>query len=194
MMKGIEMKRVSSLPQISACILLILMAGCEIGTNPVILDGSPVSVNLSVNQLTAFFGDSTSVSLSKVLAGLDNEVDSIRLFNITLVIDSTTGMAPDTKLSGLFMLRTNNSGSDTLITMNSTDIRSFATERSIFDPKLADSGFTYRSTAILTLHDLLRQTPQPTVFIAFGGVGSTAPLHFAAHLKLYTQVFTTIQN
>jgi hypothetical protein len=140
------------------------------------------------------FGDSLTVNLGDVLSGIDKEVDSIKLFNITLLIDSTTGTAPGTKLSGLFLLRNNNQSYDTLFVMNNMPLPTFAEEQSVFDPKLTSAGFTYNPTFVNIMHGLLQQNPQPMIHLALGGIGSSTPLHFNAHLKIYTQVFAKIKN
>ena len=170
--------------------IMILLPGCEIGTNPVILDGSPITADLRLDASSNILADSLTVNLADALAGIDKEVDSIHIFNITLLIDSVnTGGSNTIALGGL---KLNN---DTVLTLVNTPFSAFSTERSIFDPKLKNAGFSYDSTVVLTLQQDLRQKPQPSVHIAFG-IFSLPPsqLHFTVHLKLYTQVFATINN
>lgn len=171
--------------------VMVLLTGCEIGTNPVILDGSPVTADLRVDASSNILADSLTVNLGDALAGIDKEVDSIRVFNITLLIDSVDTMGGSNIIS-LGGLKLEN---DTVLTLVNTPFSAFATERTIFDPKLKNFGFTYDSTLALTLQQYLRQKPQPVVHIAFG-IFSLPPsqLHFTVHLKLYTQVFATINN
>jgi hypothetical protein len=183
-MKGYSMKSLILLMIVAAVGAILFITGCEIGTNPVILDGSPITADLRIDGTSNILSDSLSVNLGDALSGIDKEVDSIRIFNITLLIDST-----DTGVIAQGGLRLDN---DTVLTLVGTPLSAFATERSIFDPKLKTMGFSYDSTIVLTLQQLLRQKPQPVVHIAFGILSS--PLHFTAHLKIYTQVFAMIKN
>ncbi len=166
-----------------------LLNGCEIGANPVILDGSPTTQTLRVDNNGAFFGGSGTVNLSDAFSGVEDQVDSVRIFNITLSIDSTVGTPPGTSLTGLLILNT-----DTLFTLNGTSLSEFSTERTIFDPKLKQRGCAYSPATVGILQRLLNQNPHPSVTVSFGGIASSSPVHFSAHMKLYTQIFTRIQN
>lgn len=168
--------------------LILTIAGCEIGTNPVVLDGAPIAANLRVDVPNNILYDSLSVNLGDAMSGIDNAVDSIRIYNITLLIDSTGN--PDSAVISRGGFKLNN---DTVLTLVNNPLSAFSTERSIFDPRLKNLGFTYDSTMILKLQQYLRQKPQPVVQIAFG-ILSASPIHFTAHLKIYTQVFASINN
>ncbi len=167
---------------------MLLNAGCEIGTNPVVLDGAPITASLRVDVPNNVLYDSLPVNLGDAMSGIDNEVDSIRIYNVTLLIDSTGTSDSGIIARGGFKLN-----NDTVLTLVDNPLSAFATERSIFDPRLKNLGFTYDPTMILKLQQYLRQKPQPVVQIAFG-ILSTSPIHFTAHLKIYTQVFATINN
>ncbi len=169
--------------------LVLLLNGCEIGANPVILDGSPTTQTLRVDNNGTLFGGSGTVNLSDVFSGVEDQVDSVRIFNITLLIDSTAGTPSGTSLTGLLILN-----ADTLFTLNGTPLSEFSGERTIFDPKLKQRGCTYSPRTVGILQRLLNQNPHPSVTISFGGIASTSPVHFSAHMKLYTQLFTNIQN
>jgi hypothetical protein len=165
------------------------LPGCEIGTNPVILDGSPVSVTIRVDGTTNMYGATQSVNLEEVLAGVDKDVDSIKIFNITMLIDSTQGTPAGTRLTAGIGINT-----DTLVTMIGTPIGTFISERTIFDPTLKSAGLSYNSGVVTILHGFLQQNPRPTVTLQFGAIADQTPLHFTFHFRLYTQVFTKAKN
>ncbi len=188
-LKGAAMTRCTALSLPFLLANLLLLAGCEIGTNPVILDGSPTAQSMRIDNAGNLFGGVGTVDLSEVFSGVADEVDSVKIFNITLLIDSTAGTASGTALTGMLVLNT-----DTLFTLNGTPLSEFSGERAIFDPRLKQRGLAYSAATIGVLQRLLNQTPSPKVTIGFGGIASSSPLHFSAHLKFYTQVYTRIQN
>jgi hypothetical protein len=187
--KGNGMRQHSALPIILVGLLLAGLAGCEIGTNPIILDGAPAAQTLRVDNSANFFAGTGPVALSEIFNGVDNEIDSVKVFNVTMLIDSTAGTTGGTVLTGLLLINT-----DTLFTLNGTPLSAFSAERTIFDPTLAQAGFTYSTSTLMKLQHALNQKPQPTVTLTFGGIASNSPIHFSAHFTLYTQFFTRAQN
>ncbi len=183
------MSRSTSAIAVGIALLAGLLNGCEIGTNPVVLDGAPAAQTLRVDNSTSFFAGTGMVDLSDAFAGVDQEIDSVRVFNVTLKIDSTAGTAAGTALDGLLLMN-----ADTLFRLNGTPLSAFSAERTIFDPTLSHVGFTYSASTVLKLQHYLQQRPQPTVTLSFGGIASSTPVHFSAHFKIYTQFFARVQN
>lgn len=183
------MKSLGWLIGLATGIFLLLLPGCEIGTNPVILDGSPISATFRVDGNANMYGATQTVNLEDALAGVDKDVDSIKIFNITLQIDSTAGTPAGTTLTGGIGLN-----NDTLIIMRGTPLSAFSTERTIFDPTLKNLGFSYNSNVVTILHGLLQQNPLPTIVLEAGAITNQSPLHFTFHFRLYTQVFAKVKN
>ncbi len=164
--------------------LCLLMAGCDIGINPLIFDGSPVEASFEVNSLISTFPPIVySVNLGDVLSDIDDEVDSIKVYNITLLIENLGTTNPS--VTGDITVNGN-----TLLSMNNTPISVFVSEHSIFDASLQAQGFNYSSTIVPTINGYLKQDPKPTVNVVASGSAAPAPLHFKIHVKVYTQVFT----
>jgi hypothetical protein len=169
------------------CIIVLTCFGCDVGTNPIILDGTPAEATIVVNSASSIILASYSVNLQDVLSGISKQVDSIKAYNITLQIDDAGGNNP--ALTGNITL-TSGLNSDSVLALNGTSISAFASERSIFDPKLSSFGFTFSSTIISKINQYLQQDPKPTVTVTIRGNASTSPLNFTIHLRLYTQVYT----
>lgn len=116
---------------------------------------------------------------------VSKSIDSVKIFNLTLQIDSlTNGTTPATTITGIALIDT-----DTLFTVNNVALSAFSSERSIFDNSL--TGFSYKASGVNRLISVLHQNPLPTVTVSVGGVASSSNLHFTTKLKFYTQVFTT---
>ncbi len=172
-------------------VVLFLLAGpgCELGTNPLLFDGSPVTVSFRVDEPSAtILADSTSKDLEDV-KNIDKDIDSVKVFNITVQIDSITGGTDSsTTLTGTVTL----DHAYTLFTLDTVALSEFVTERSIFDNSLGNK-FAYNSAGVNYLLDLIKNKPNPlpTVWIAVYGRADKSPLHFRVRLRLYTQIYTT---
>jgi len=180
--------------QLAAATVLIVAAaafllGCDVGVNPLLFDGSPGQATFRIDEsVTSSYSGSVGVDLEDILSAIDDEIDSVKVFNITLLIDSTEGTNSSTTFTGTTLVN-----STVMLSMSNTPMSAFVSERSIFDNTIP--GLTYNSGIINTLHALLRDRPAPTVTVSFSGTSSpSGPLHFTAHLKLYTQVYTKAKN
>ncbi len=172
----------------SILVLPLLGSDCEVGLYPLLFDGTPVTAEFRVDATGSAFDDSRTVDLEEIRRGIDKNIDSIKVFNISLQLDSTTGTNPSTTVTGAVLIN-----EDTLIAVNGVPISDFATERSIFDSTIT-GGRAFRNAGVATLIALLRQLSQGTsgltATVRAFGISSTSPLHFTIKLKLYTQVFT----
>ena len=174
---------------ISSCAMLL--SACEVGTNPLLFDGSPVTAKLRVEQSGASSYDySVTVDLQGLFAEIKNDIDSVKVFNITLLIDSlTNGTDSLTTISGTAYI-------DDLplfdIPNPGIALKEFGTERSIFDSHL--TGFSFKAEGVSQLIDILNDYAEshtlPSVTVRATGSASSSNLHFTVKLKLYTQVFT----
>jgi len=169
--------------------LPLLGSDCEVGLYPLLFDGTPVTAEFRVDQpLFTTFDASRTVNLDDIRSGIKKNIDSIKVFNVSLLIDSTAGTNPSTTVTGAVLIN-----GDTLAGVTGVPISDFATERSIFDTTIA-GGRVFRNAGVATLIALLKQLSQGTgpmtaTARAFGNA-SSSPLHFTIKLKLYTQVFT----
>ncbi len=161
-----------------------LIASCDLGVNPLLFDGSPATASFRVDEtLTASYDESAAVDLEDIRTNIDANIDSVKVFNITLQIDSSAGTNPATTVSGSALIDGN-----PLLTLSGTAISQFASERSIFDTTIT-GGPIYNNSGVQHLINVLSQRPLPTVTLRAFGSASGLPLHFTIRLRLYTQIF-----
>lgn len=177
-----------------ASMLLLSMfaiAGCEVGINPLVIDGAavsdPVRVDIDAPFPPAILAN-TNVDLEDVLSDL-GEADSIRLYNLTLLTTNTT-TDPATRVNGSIRIRAAGSArQDTLAVFNGVLLSDFLMERSLFDKTL--SGFSVHPQGIAVLVSSLRSPrPLPMLTIYVDAIADHSSLHLTLHLKVYAQVFT----
>ena len=173
----------------SILVLPLLGSSCDVGLYPLLFDGAPLTATFRLDQPTfTSFDVSQTVDLQEIRSGLDKNIDSIKVFNISLQIDSTAGTNSATTLTGAVLI-----DGDSLIAVNGVPISEFATERSIFDATIT-GGRVFKNAGVATLIALLRTLSQSsgplTATVRASGAASASPLHFTIKLKLYTQVFT----
>jgi hypothetical protein len=170
-------------------LVLIAMAGlnCDIGINPLLFDGPPVTGTFRVDAAVPAYATIQAVDLRDVFAGLDKEVDSIKVYNVTLQIDSTAGTNPSTTITGSVLI-----DGDSLLSVSGASIAEFATERSIFDATLT-GGPIYVQSGVDHLIELLKEYKSSPgdllVTVVASGTASTSNLHFTMKLRVYTQLF-----
>ena len=165
--------------------------GCGVGVNPLLFDGSPVSAQFTASTVGNSYADSTTIALHDVLLGIDKQVDSITVFNVTLLIDSLrNGTLASTTVTG--------SGSIDgiiLLTLTNVPLSTFSSERSIFDPSLGSlpggASFSFNPAGVAYLNGLLKHPDAlpASVKVRVGGTASQSGLYFDVTLKLYTQIF-----
>jgi hypothetical protein len=180
---------------LTLALFALVFAGCDVGVNPLLFDGSPLGANVRVDTGGNLFGGSATDSLHKILNDIEKSVDSIKIFNITLLIDSTSGTNSANTISGngAFSVNPISLSGDTLMTFTNVDIKNFSRERSIFDPALVAAGVKYNVNGITHLNAILKNpgTWPSTITVGVLGNSSMNGLHFNLKVKLYTQVFTT---
>ncbi|HEV8539440.1 MAG TPA: hypothetical protein VGR15_11035 [Bacteroidota bacterium] len=183
-MKALSKTFALTLATLHLGLTMVCMQGCDLAMNPLIFDGTPVEATFPViSPVTLFPPLVYSVDLEDILSESDNAVDSIKAYNITMLIDN-----PGAANLALTCNMTVNG--DTLLTMNNTPASALASERTIFDSKLTALGLSYSPTIVPTINGYLKQNPKPRVTVLVSGVGTPAPLNFTIHVKLYSQVFT----
>ncbi|MBI4546360.1 MAG: hypothetical protein HY707_00145 [Ignavibacteriae bacterium] len=179
------MKKISLTMIATAGLCLVLLSACEFGIYPLLFDGVPVIVKYRIDETSTSYSGSSTVNLQNIPEEIEEEIDSIKVFNITLKIDSTAGTNPSTTVSGSASI-----DSRTIFTFTNVPLSTFSTERSIFDTAL--SGVSFIPDGVAYLIGLLNQRPLPaTVTFAVSGSASSSPLRFTICIKLYTQVFTS---
>jgi hypothetical protein len=166
-----------------------LSGGCEFANNPLLVDGAFVNAAFRVDQegLPANFpfGISSTVHLNDILDNVDGIADSIKIYNITVKIDSVTGSTPPTAA----ISSTTRLDGNTLFSINNVLLSNLSTERSIFDNSLP--GFSFSSSGVQYLISKLRENPPPDVNVAVSGSSNSSSLHFTLKVKFYTQVYTS---
>ena len=181
------MKRYGHMILVAA--LAAVVSGCEFTNAPLMIEGAFVNAAFRVDQQglpsNTQFGTAARVQLSDLMANVDAVADSIKIFNITVTIDSVTGATSSTTaISGSTSIDGNE-----LFSLSNVAISELHQEHSIFDPSVP--GCTFNSSGVHYLVGLLRQTPPPDVTVAVLGSAASSSLHFTFHLKIYTQIYTS---
>lgn len=166
----------------------LIIAGCEFGRYPLIIDSSvesgPIPVNLD-SSLPTQVVQSATVSIAELREVTGEEVDSMRFYNLTLLINNNT--SPD----GAAITGTMSVNGILLATLTGVPLSEFLTERSIFDKNLITGGFQYHPAGVTYLLGVLKtQTPDLLVVSVSAGTDASA-LHFDLNVKLYGQLFTS---
>jgi len=172
-------------------VCMFFYQACELATNPLLFDVSVVTARYRVDispPYEAIFDSSIVIDLNEALEDVEDEVeiDSVKFYNITILIDSTDGTPSGTTISGTILV-----DGDTLVSLTNVPLDLFLTEQSIF--KNIHPGFKFNSAGVAKLKqifELYPQQPLPTVKIFVEGSASSNSLHFTVQLKLYTQVYT----
>ncbi len=161
-----------------------LLVSCDLGINPLILDAPAATATFRVDEtLTSSFDNSSVVDLEEIRTNIDSDIDSVKVFNITLQIDRKAGTSPATTISGSALV-----DGYPLLTLSGTAMSQFASERSIFETTLT-GGPIYMNLGVQHLISVLRQRPLPSVTVRASGTASGLPLHFTIRLRVYTQIF-----
>jgi hypothetical protein len=182
--------RLSFAASVAAAAWLLLFAGCDIGTNPLIIDGSVATADFPVNAdipapLAPAFSVQDSVDLSDVYAGADG-VDSIKFYNLTFIAEGDS--------AGLAVRVTGTIQVDGVPFLNFTNVplSAFSPERSIFNPT---QGFSYDARGLAAIRQALAPGSTDTGLRLHGSFqASSRSLHFTMQAKLYTQVFLRSEN
>ena len=184
-MKGKFMKRIVGKVIVSAVILVFLTAGCDVSVNPLVFEGAPVSAHIEIDTEQTSFDHSTSVDLNTALAGIDEVVDSLTLYDITFKVENQQSPSPGTPFNGYLYI-----DDVKLVDIEGLTLGDFETEQSLFADKLTDY-VTVNITTLAMLGDKLSRTPFPTVNIKAAGDADEGPLKFVLRVTLYSQVYTT---
>ncbi len=179
------MKRIVGKVIVAAVILVFLGAGCDVSVNPLVFEGTPVSAHIEIDTELTSFDHSTSVELNTALAGIDEVVDSLTLYDITFKVENLESPSLDTPFNGYLYI-----DDEKLVDIEGLTLRDFETEQSLFAEKLTDYVTTNISTLAM-LGDKLTRTPFPTVNIKAAGDADQGPLKFVLRVTMYSQVYTT---
>lgn len=165
----------------------VFAAGCELGTSPLILDGSVATAKFPVDaEIPPFFEPSFTVSDSIDLAGIYDEfegVDSVKFYNLTFISEGDSA-ALTTRLTGSITVN-----GVPFLNFSDVPLASFSPERSIFTYA---PGFSYDPGGV----DLVRAALAPgsadrTLRMSGDFRADSRSLHFTMQAKLYTQVFVS---
>ncbi len=177
--------RLAVLPALTLCLLGAGLAGCEFGTNPLIIDGSVASANFPVNaDIPSFLPPSFTVQDSVDLSGIYDDagdVDSIRFYNLTFIAaGDAAGLA--VRVTGTITV-----DGEPLLNFDDVPLSAFAPERSMFDPV---AGFSYDARGVGVIRRALAPGSTDNSLTMRGVFqANSRSLHFSMQAKLYTQVF-----
>jgi hypothetical protein len=174
---------------LAAAVLLMVAPGCDVGVNPLLFDGTPAQAVFYVNTSGTSYSGSQNVNLNDIFDAIGDQIDSVKVFNITIQVDSTGSTPSGTTISG-----TGTVDGNTLVTLSSVSIASLTTEQSIFDTNF--DGFTLGAAGVDALVSALGtafadRDGDHTATFAVSGTSSGSPLQMKIIVRVYTQVYTT---
>ena len=176
--------------------LAAFWVACEIGVNPLLFDGTPLSAKYTVATTGLSYSKDTTITTGDLSASIGKSIDSIAVFNVTLLIDNfLNGTSPSWTVSGSATIFDGGTPYP-LMTLTSVPFSTFSAERSIFDATLAslpNSGSVrYDTSGVGFLNRILKNPASlpPTLTVHVEGTASNSQLYFDITIKLYTQVFT----
>jgi hypothetical protein len=166
----------------------MLLQACDIlSDNPLILDGTTIDVvyviNTGENETT--FDESDTTDLQEILDDLEDDAETISVYNITLQVHSLVDTPSSTSFTGTMTIN-----GIQILSVNNMALSTFATERTIFDSSLQAQGASVNQAGIDYLLSLLESQPLPVVVARFVGSCSRDKVRFTIEAKIYTQVFT----
>jgi hypothetical protein len=162
-------------------------SACDVGVNPLLFDGTPVVAEVVIHPDpgATVFGYSDTINLGDILDDIEDDFDSVNVFNITLKMENTGGMDSTTLLSGGGLYN-----GDTLLSFQGKPLYEFLQERSVFRMR----GLKVHRAGIRSLkvgiNSALRGGGPTTAIVQVGGTSSNANVNLKAIFKIYTQVFT----
>jgi hypothetical protein len=165
------------------CLIFVFISGCEIGTNPLILDSS-ISSSIRVDTVKLNFEIpippiiADTKSLQDVAGG---DIEKINFYKLTLKVDQNT--TPDTGLiSGRLMVN-----GDTLLSMNNLLVSQFKNERSIFE---SIPGLEVKTKGVGKVVEAVKNPPPNGIIVQLFVGPTNTPVHFRLWIKVYGQIQT----
>lgn len=185
-------RRRRSAVAVAACAIAVVLssAGCEIGTQPIIIDGSVATARFPVDaEIPAFLPPSFTVQDDVDLSGIYgevDEVDSIKFYNLTFIAE---GDSADLELRVTGSIDVD---AVPFLVFDDVPLSAFSPERSIFD---TTPGFSYDARGVARIRQALAPTSTDRILRMTGSFqASGRSLHFTMQAKLYTQVFLRAVN
>lgn len=172
-----------------AAVAMLFLVGCEFTNSPLLVEGAFVNAAFRVDQeglpANTPFGTASVVRLSDLLADVSEVADSIKIYNITVTIDSITGSTSSASpISGSASI-----DGRTFFSLSNVPMSALGQEHSIFDASVP--GCTFGAAGVQYLIQSLRQHPPPDVVVSVLGSSGATALHFTMRVKFYTQIYTT---
>jgi hypothetical protein len=168
---------------ILVAISITLIPGCEIGTNPLVLDSSIRADSIKVDFPIALPGSlplsSKIINLGELKDVAGGNIEKVTFYNMTLLI--TDDQIDAEKVTGSLKIDGNQ-----IVSFTDVPTSAFHSERSIFDTTginfhISSAGLGY------LLKKIKDPTPQIVTLQSFLGPTST-PLKFTLWVKIYGQV------
>ncbi len=170
-------------------LMLVLLYGCDVGINPLLFDGSPLEAILTVTSTETSFMQSGEVNLSDAASDISQDIDSVKVFNVTIRVENTGGTAPLTTFSGNATFDGN-----TVATLTNVPLSTLANETSIFNT----TGISFNGTGVHALATAINaavsQHDGTLHSFSVTMTASESPVNIKIHVKVYTQVYTPAPN
>ena len=176
------MKNQTRLMVISAGLIALLLAGCELSKYPLILDASGKSRTIHVDvSPPEEFSDSVTIAIADLKDLTDYDIDSIRFYNLTLNVDNNESGA-EAAISGEITV-----DGTTLLTLTNVQVTEFLEEKSIFDKTI--TGYHYNPPGVVFLLNALKTQSPSEIKVIMKWNPIVDRLHFDLTITLYAQVF-----
>jgi hypothetical protein len=172
------------------CVLPLVGFLCDVGVNPLLFDGSPLTAKITVNSGSQIFADSVTVNVADAVSAIDKDIDSVNLFNITLRIVRIGNAPADNLLSGDATFN----GSK-FLSLSNVGVDAFSTDQSVFH---LPSGVTMNRQGMRQIVRAIwaasRHQTSDSAVVKIAGTSTKSPNNYTIYLNLYTQVFTPPPN
>jgi hypothetical protein len=181
------MKKLKYAAVVSVFALVLIFGGCDVGVNPLLFDGTPLRAVIAVDDAEPSFDESHVVSIGGILEGIDDAVDSVNVFNITLRVKDRVSPAANTTFSSVIYI-----DGLVLAEVAGLTLGDFSSERSLFEDGLWGSAIEVNPAGLQHLKNVLNQaSSSPNVSVRAAGTVGGSPLEFSIEVTLYTQIYTT---
>jgi hypothetical protein len=168
---------------ISAGLIILFLAGCEVGKYPLILDASGKSRTIRVDVTPpASFSDSATIALADLKSLTDYNIDSIRFYNLTLHVSNNTS-PENAAVTGEVIVN-----GTPLLALTNVQVTQFSEEKSIFDKTI--TGYSYNKLGVIFLLTAIKTQSPSELEVKLVVNQIENPLHFDLTITLYAQVFT----
>jgi len=162
-------------------IIVVFIAGCELATNPLVFDSSIRTDGFKINVPSGMPASTLekSVDLGELRDVVDKDIESIRFYNMTLMIENNK--YPNATISGSLKIN-----GTTLLTLNNVHTNIFHIEKSIFDT--SGTNMQIDNAGLTLLVNAIKANPPGTVSMKAELQPLSEALDFTLWIKIYGQI------